>query len=62
MQPQQTNEDIPQKKRDLDERYIFGLQNLAITSQQAKMNKIESWRSTDKLVHDFFTFSLVTLG
>lgn len=53
---------IEQKMRDLDERYIIGMQNLALASQQAKMNKIQAWNNTDKLVNDFFTFSLITLG
>lgn len=58
----QQTENIELQRRDLEERYILGLQNLAVTSQQAKMNKTQSWGSTDKLVNDFFTFSLITLG
>jgi len=60
--PNSNNEEFDRKIRDLDERYVMGLQNLALAHQQAKMNKIQSWSNTDKLVNDFFTFSLVTLG
>lgn len=54
--------DFEVKIRDLDERYLIGLQNLAMASQQSKMNKIQSWNNTDKLVNDLFSFSLITLS
>lgn len=62
MESQGNVESIEQNQRDLDERYLIGVQNIALASQQAKVSQIQSWGSTDKLVNDFFTFSLITLG
>ena len=61
--PSQPDQDrIEQQKRDLNERYLTAMVNLAVSQQQSKINKTESWVRTGSLVNDFFTYSLITLG
>jgi hypothetical protein len=53
---------VEQQKKELQANYIVAVQNLAVTSLENKKALISSWLSRDKLINDFFTFSLITLG
>ena len=67
--PKQLNENNPvnqqfldQQKKELQNNYIIAVQNLSVTSLETKKALIASWSVKDKLINDFFTFSLITLG
>ena len=53
---------LEQQEKDLNERYLTAMLNLAISQQQLKINQSDSWTKTGKLINDFLTFGLVTLG
>lgn len=53
---------LDQQKKDLQANYIIAVQNVAVTGLESKKALLGSWATRDKLINDFFTFSLVTLG
>jgi hypothetical protein len=61
-QNSQQEEVLEQQMKELHNNYIVAVQNLAVTSLESKKALITSWLIRDKLINDFFTFSLITLG
>lgn len=61
-QNQASQELLDQQRKELYNNYIVAVQNLSITSLEAKKALISSWLTRDKLINDFFAFSLITLG
>ena len=61
-QNSQGQEALDQQMKELQNNYIVAIQNLTVTSLESKKALITSWLTRDKLINDFFTFSLITLG
>lgn len=61
-QNSQGQEVLDQQMKELQNNYIVAIQNLTVTSLESKKALIASWLTRDKLINDFFTFSLITLG
>ncbi|CAN5377095.1 hypothetical protein BH09PAT4_BH09PAT4_06400 [soil metagenome] len=61
-QAPQSLELLEQKKEELHQNYLNALQNLINGDLEAKRLFLVGWSIKDKLISDFFTLSLVTLG
>lgn len=57
-----SQQELIEQMKELQNNYIVAIQNLLVTNLESKKALITSWLTRDKLINDFFAFSLVTLG
>ncbi|HEX7633128.1 MAG TPA: hypothetical protein VF401_02245 [Candidatus Saccharimonadales bacterium] len=60
--PNTQQEVLEQQMKEVQNNYIVAVQNLSVTNLESKKALVSSWLTRDKLINDFFTFSLITLG